>query len=388
MGLVALAARWRRPTASSSTWRSGPSSRSSTCPRASTTGGPRLFGLAGETSTRKLQVLRPPDRRRVQGRARSARRRARRPVPSPRRTRPSTRPNAYLKDVATIFAFSETDFERIAAATAWLQGRSLSDPQGGPEHERRRTKRHYRRLVAENHREIARGLPPEAVKIATERVAAINAAWERIAAERGMGDDMSALTPESPIAHEKCFRRPITRGAGRPASHHARPALHGHAGRRGPAMAMQSGLAVSLHYFVFGDRQYSRWCLRRAAPGMQAGPPGTGRPASIPAPSGSRSPIPAIRAACRLSRCANRRRRGACQDIVTRWHIRQHVLGHSDVAPGRKVDPGGSFPGSGCTRRGRPLESRPPAIATVAALRRPGHADQALRRCWSCTATA
>ena len=43
-------------------------------------------------------------------------------------------------------------------------------------------------LVAENHpdREIARGLPPEAVKIATERVATINAAWERIAAERNL----------------------------------------------------------------------------------------------------------------------------------------------------------------------------------------------------------
>ena len=49
-------------------------------------------------------------------------------------------------------------------------------------------KRHYRQLVAENHpdREIARGLPPEAVKIATERLAAINAAWERIAAERSI----------------------------------------------------------------------------------------------------------------------------------------------------------------------------------------------------------
>ena len=49
-------------------------------------------------------------------------------------------------------------------------------------------KRHYRRLVAENHpdREIARGLPPEAIRIATQRVAAINAAWERIAAERGL----------------------------------------------------------------------------------------------------------------------------------------------------------------------------------------------------------
>jgi DnaJ like chaperone protein len=49
-------------------------------------------------------------------------------------------------------------------------------------------KRHYRKLVAELHpdREIARGLPPEAVKIATERLAVINAAWERIAKERGL----------------------------------------------------------------------------------------------------------------------------------------------------------------------------------------------------------
>ena len=36
------------------------------------------------------------------------------------------------------------------------------------------------------YREIARGLPPEAVRIATERLAVINAAWERIAAERGI----------------------------------------------------------------------------------------------------------------------------------------------------------------------------------------------------------
>ena len=41
-------------------------------------------------------------------------------------------------------------------------------------------------LVAENHpdRAIARGLPPAAVAIATRRLAAINAAYDRIAAER------------------------------------------------------------------------------------------------------------------------------------------------------------------------------------------------------------
>jgi DnaJ like chaperone protein len=49
-------------------------------------------------------------------------------------------------------------------------------------------KRLYRRLVAETHpdREIARGLPAEAVRIATERLAALNAAWARIEAERGL----------------------------------------------------------------------------------------------------------------------------------------------------------------------------------------------------------
>jgi DnaJ like chaperone protein len=96
---------------------------------------------------------------------------------------------AYVRDVATIFAISQTDFERIAARHVRLADdpylilkadRSMSDDA---------LKRHYRKLVAENHpdREIARGLPPEAVKIATERLAAINAAWERVAAERKLG---------------------------------------------------------------------------------------------------------------------------------------------------------------------------------------------------------
>jgi DnaJ like chaperone protein len=94
----------------------------------------------------------------------------------------------YLKDVATIFAFSEADFDRISARHV----RRVDDPyfiiKASRDMSDDELKRHYRRLVAENHpdREIARGLPPEAVKIATERLAAINAAWERIAAERNL----------------------------------------------------------------------------------------------------------------------------------------------------------------------------------------------------------
>lgn len=49
-------------------------------------------------------------------------------------------------------------------------------------------KRRHRALVAENHpdRVMARGLPASAVQIATSKLAAINAAWDAIRAERGI----------------------------------------------------------------------------------------------------------------------------------------------------------------------------------------------------------
>jgi|SRR6476661_5042682 DnaJ like chaperone protein len=95
---------------------------------------------------------------------------------------------AYLRDVATIFGFDDAEFERIAARHVLnaddpyliiAADRSMSDAE---------LKRRYRQMAAENHpdRELARGLPPEAVKIATERLSAINAAWDRIAAERNI----------------------------------------------------------------------------------------------------------------------------------------------------------------------------------------------------------
>jgi len=95
---------------------------------------------------------------------------------------------AYLRDVATIFGFDDAEFERIAARHVLnaddpyliiAADRSMSDAE---------LKRRYRQMAAENHpdRELARGLPPEAVKIATARLSAINAAWDRIAAERNI----------------------------------------------------------------------------------------------------------------------------------------------------------------------------------------------------------
>ena len=49
-------------------------------------------------------------------------------------------------------------------------------------------KQRYRRLVLENHpdRLIARGLSMAAIKLATDRLAAINAAYEAVAEARGL----------------------------------------------------------------------------------------------------------------------------------------------------------------------------------------------------------
>ena len=95
---------------------------------------------------------------------------------------------AYLEQVATIFGFSHADFERIAA-------RHVMPEEGDPylilgadrSWSFDEMRRHYRRLVAENHPDkvIARGLPEEFVALATDRLATINRAWERIEVERG-----------------------------------------------------------------------------------------------------------------------------------------------------------------------------------------------------------
>jgi DnaJ like chaperone protein len=95
---------------------------------------------------------------------------------------------AYLRRVGEIFGFDEAAFERIAARHVRL----ADDPYAVLGAERdwsdEALTRHRRRLVAENHpdRALAHGLPAEAVAIATRRLAAINDAWARVAAERGL----------------------------------------------------------------------------------------------------------------------------------------------------------------------------------------------------------
>ncbi len=94
----------------------------------------------------------------------------------------------YVKTVAGIFGFSDREFARIEAHHV----RRPDDPYIAIGADRgmtdRELKKLYRKLVADVHpdREMARGLPPEAVRIATERLAAINAAWDTITRERNI----------------------------------------------------------------------------------------------------------------------------------------------------------------------------------------------------------
>ncbi|HSM43080.1 MAG TPA: DnaJ family molecular chaperone [Afifellaceae bacterium] len=96
---------------------------------------------------------------------------------------------SYLERVSEIFGFSEDEFSRISARHAIVSGGG--DPYlvlgADRDWDFETLKKHYRRLVAENHpdRLMARGVPEEFVRIATERVAAINAAWEQVERMRG-----------------------------------------------------------------------------------------------------------------------------------------------------------------------------------------------------------
>jgi DnaJ like chaperone protein len=97
--------------------------------------------------------------------------------------------DAYIADVAAIFGFSESDYARIRAENV---GPDAADPYQvlGVAHDAGddEVRRAWRALVRENHpdRLIAQGMPEEFVSIANDKLAAINAAWDRIAAWRGL----------------------------------------------------------------------------------------------------------------------------------------------------------------------------------------------------------
>jgi len=89
----------------------------------------------------------------------------------------------FLAEVAKLFGITETEFSYIKARHVIVTKRNPYDVLGvkasiGKDE----LKSHYRKLVVENHPDnlIARGVPKEFVAIATERLAAINAAYAQI----------------------------------------------------------------------------------------------------------------------------------------------------------------------------------------------------------------
>ena len=96
---------------------------------------------------------------------------------------------AFLERVADIFGFAPGEFRRIRASHFAPE---LTDPYvilglsyAADNDELKQT---YRRLVRENHPDslMARGVPPEFVKLANDKLAAINGAYDKICAERGL----------------------------------------------------------------------------------------------------------------------------------------------------------------------------------------------------------
>ena len=95
----------------------------------------------------------------------------------------------YLRRVGEIFGFAEPDFERIRAGHL---GPDQADPYGILGVDRQASdaaiKAAYRKLIRDNHpdRLIAAGMPKEFIDLATEKMATINAAYDRVAKERGI----------------------------------------------------------------------------------------------------------------------------------------------------------------------------------------------------------
>lgn len=95
----------------------------------------------------------------------------------------------YLRRVADIFGFDAAQFDCIAARHV---GEGKADPYTvlGIDHtaDDAAVKTAWRRLAKEHHpdRLVAMGVPREFVKVAENRLAAVNAAYERIAASRGL----------------------------------------------------------------------------------------------------------------------------------------------------------------------------------------------------------
>ena len=99
------------------------------------------------------------------------------------------REDAFLDNVAMRFGFSDSEYRFYRARFIDDHGGNPYDSlRLGPDATDVEIKARYRQLVRDNHpdRLMANGVPPEFLALANHKLAAINAAYETIARERGL----------------------------------------------------------------------------------------------------------------------------------------------------------------------------------------------------------
>ena len=96
--------------------------------------------------------------------------------------------DALLADVARRFGFSPSEFRFFRARFVADQASPYDALRLSPSATDEEIRRQYRKLVVDNHPDklMGRGVPAEFVEIATRKLAAINAAYDVIARERGL----------------------------------------------------------------------------------------------------------------------------------------------------------------------------------------------------------
>jgi len=96
--------------------------------------------------------------------------------------------DAFLGDVAARFGFSPSEFRFFRARFVKDNCNPYDVLRLGPQATNEEIRLQYRKLVIDNHPDklMGRGVPAEFVDIATRKLAAINAAYDTIAKERGL----------------------------------------------------------------------------------------------------------------------------------------------------------------------------------------------------------
>lgn len=95
----------------------------------------------------------------------------------------------YLAEVARIFGIPEPEFAHILARHVPEEKPSPYQVLGvAPAISNEELRRHYRKLMAENHPDklVARGLPQELIAVATRKIAALNSAYDDVRKARGL----------------------------------------------------------------------------------------------------------------------------------------------------------------------------------------------------------